>query len=61
MNIIKDINFVVFTVINECITIITDYKTLVSYVLPRIQLDTIKVKELKDLQDINYIKRTQNL
>ena len=48
-------------VLNECIMIITDYITLENYVLLTFQLDTIKLLEVKKLQDLNYIKRTQGM
>ena len=53
--------FVVFTIINGFIMIITDYLTLVKHVLLKIPLDSIQQTEIKQLQDLNYIKRTQNI
>ena len=50
-----------FVVMNECIEIITDYKTLVKNVLLKIQLDTIRLKKMKYLQDLNFNKRTRNI
>ena len=37
----------------------TEYITLVKYVLIRNRLNTIKLIEIKRLQDLNYIKGTQ--
>ena len=50
-----------FVVKNKCIVNITDYITLVKHVLLKIQLQTIKLTEVKNLQDLNYIENTKNV
>ena len=40
---------------------IADFITPVEHVLLKFQLDTIKLIEIKNLQDLNYIKRTRNM
>ena len=46
---IKYLNFVVFAVVNWCVMNIRDHITLVKNVLLKIQLDTIKLIEIKKI------------